>query len=50
VKKLYYLPEDIDENYNIYVERPEVVDRLQAAASAFDADLVKNSRPVGRVR
>jgi arylsulfatase A-like enzyme len=49
VKELYYLPDDIDENDNLYEKRLEVVNRLKAAAAAFDADLVKNSRPVGQV-
>jgi arylsulfatase A-like enzyme len=39
----------IDENNNIYAERPEVVARLRDAASAFDNDITKNSRPVGQV-
>ena len=49
VKELYYLPDDVDESDNLYAERPDVVERLRAAASAFDAELAKNSRPAGRV-
>ena len=48
VKELYFLPDDVDESDNIYTERPDVVKRLSAAASSFDAELAKNSRPVGK--
>lgn len=49
VKELYYLPDDIDETDNLYEKKPEVVNRLKSAASAFDTDLTANSRPVGKV-
>lgn len=49
VSELYFLPDDIDESDNLYAKMPEVVDRLKAAAAAFDADLMKDTRPVGRV-
>jgi hypothetical protein len=49
VKELYYLLDDIEENDNIYAKRSEVVKRLREAAIAFDADLIRNSRPVGQV-
>jgi len=50
VKELYYLPDDIDETDNIYSKKPEIVARLKDAASAFDTELVKNSRPAGLVQ
>ena len=49
MKELYYLLDDIEENDNIYAKRSEVVKRLREAAIAFDADLIRNSRPVGQV-
>ncbi len=49
VKELYYLPDDIDENENLYTAKPEVVKRLKAAAAQFEVDVVENARPVGRV-
>ena len=48
VKELYYLPDDIGEKDNLYEKRPGVVKRLRTAASAFDEELIKHSRPVGR--
>ena len=50
VEELYFLPDDIDENDNICAKKPEVVKRLREAALAFDADLIKYSRPVGAVQ
>ena len=50
VKELYFLPDDIDESENIYEKRPDVVKRLMAAAEAFDAALLENSRPVAQIQ
>jgi arylsulfatase A len=49
VKELYFLPDDIDESDNLYTKRPDVVKRLTEAAKAFDAELIKKSRPLGQV-
>jgi hypothetical protein len=47
VKELYYLPDDIDENENLYSLYPDVVERLGEATRAFDRELSANARPVG---
>jgi arylsulfatase A len=49
VKELYFLPDDIAEKNNLYEKRPDVVKRLREAAAAFDANLIKNSRPIAHV-
>ena len=50
VNELYYLPDDINENDNIYTKRTEVVKRLRDAALMFDVELINNSRPAGHVQ
>ncbi len=45
--ELYYLPEDISEEQNIYADYPEKVAELRAAAEQFDVELLRNTRPVG---
>ncbi len=47
--ELYNLREDISEKKNLADEHPEVVKKLQAKMEAFEAEIKKNARPVGRV-
>lgn len=49
MKELYYLPDDIGESKNIYAKRPDVIKRFTNAATALDADLGKNTRPVAQL-
>ena len=46
-EKLYFLPDDAGERNDISADHPGIVERLRAAAGAFDAGLIENSRPVG---
>jgi arylsulfatase A-like enzyme len=49
VSELYYLPDDIGENDNVFLLNPDVVDRLKRVANQFDEEVTANARPVGRV-
>ena len=48
VSELYYLPDDINEDNNLYDEYPDVVDRLKRAAEAFDSQISAEARPPGQ--
>jgi arylsulfatase A-like enzyme len=45
---LYDLGADVGETRNAAADLPEVVKRLSALAEAFDAELTRNARPVGK--
>ncbi len=47
---LFDLEADPGETANVAAQHPDVVKRLKAAAAAFDLDIKKTRRPVGRVR
>ncbi len=47
VEALYFLGGDLFESRDLFLERPDVVNRLRAAAEAFDAEITENARPVG---
>lgn len=49
-EELYYLPDDIGEEQNIFADYPEKVAELRAAAEQFDAELILNTRPIGEAR
>ncbi len=46
--QLYNLDEDIGEKNNVAKQNPQVVRRLRKYMEDFEADLKKNSRPVGK--
>ncbi len=46
---LFDLEADPGETTNVASEHPEVVKRLTATAAAFDAEIKKDRRPVGRL-
>jgi len=50
VYALYNLESDIGETTNLAADHPEIVARLQGYADAFQEDLKKNSRPVGKAK
>jgi len=47
---LYDLQADVGEKNNVAEQNPDVVNRLQALADAFRADIEKNRRPPGSAR
>jgi arylsulfatase A len=47
--ELYDLRADIGEKRNVAAEHPDVVRRLGALADAFEKEVTRNRRPVGRV-
>jgi arylsulfatase A len=47
--QLYDIANDIAETTNVAEQHPEVVERLKAAARAFQEELKQNRRPVGRL-
>ena len=49
IMALYHLDEDKAERKNLLKEHPEIVEKLQASAKAFEAELSQNSRPAGLV-
>jgi hypothetical protein len=49
ITALYDLSADLGEQHNLLAEHPEEERRLRALASAFEAELTKNSRPVAVV-
>ena len=48
--ELYNLHEDVSEKFNRLERHPEIASRLLETAQQFNNDLVKNSRPLGRVQ
>ncbi|MEA3367125.1 MAG: sulfatase-like hydrolase/transferase, partial [Planctomycetota bacterium] len=46
--ELYNLKDDIGEKVNLADKHPDVVKRLAALMAAFDAELMKTSRPIGQ--
>jgi len=46
--ELYNLKDDIGEKVNLADKHPDLVKRLVALMAAFDAELVKTSRPIGQ--
>ncbi|MBN1611065.1 MAG: sulfatase [Polyangiaceae bacterium] len=46
---LFDLDADPGETTNVAAQHPELVSQLMEAAAAFDADIKKNQRPVGRL-
>ena len=46
--ELYNLKDDLGEQVNLADKHPDVVKRLAALMAAFDAQLVKTSRPIGQ--
>jgi arylsulfatase A-like enzyme len=49
ITALYDLSADLGEQHNLLAEHPEVERRLRTLASAFEAELTKNSRPIAVV-
>jgi len=47
--ELYDLSGDVSESLNLIDEHPELVSRIQAAATAFNKDLGAHMRPIGRL-
>jgi arylsulfatase A-like enzyme len=48
VAQLYYLPEDIHEDKNLFFEHLNKAERLLKAARAFDEEVTRNQRPTGQ--
>jgi len=48
VNELYYLPDDIQEEHNLYSARPDIVCRLVRAALAFERGVSAEARPPGQ--
>ena len=47
--ELYDLHRDVSEKYNRSEDHPDVVARLEQLAKEFNASLIENIRPLGRV-
>jgi arylsulfatase len=46
---LYNLKDDLGERHDVKAEHPDLVEKLTAAAKAYDAELRANRRPAGRM-
>ena len=44
VRQLYYLPDDVHEDVNLFRESPDQVERLREAARRFDLEMTANRR------
>jgi arylsulfatase A len=49
-RELFNLDKDIGEEHDVAGEFPDIADRLEALAKAFDAEIKAHARPVGQLR